>query len=304
MKRYKSHVIWLRGCRFFGAISQTERYQKYQVCLCSRGLFHGIRNRHYLSAAFNMKPERGDLKHVSVNPPSGNAVQQRNATVFKRLSKRYCKVTCFRFSHFTLILPSILTSLCLSVIHAQPHLSLSLSYGPFIPSVTRLSWGVQAGAELTVQEVSARRPLPAVSSPHVFLMTSLSIYKANGFLRVAICLFVDSGLYFLLYFMENIYISKEPEHMRHEGLIGGSLFRKNSMQNWNLHRICRSSVDGKKKKEKKKSPTAAQTPVLGKWLNWAWKKETKQPPGGHHLNSGFLDGLLLILSFLYQLAGV
>lgn len=249
MKRYKSHVIWLRGCRFFGAISQTERYQKYQVCLCSRGLFHGIRNRHYLSAAFNMKPERGDLKHVSVNPPSGNAVQQRNATVFKRLSKRYCKVTCFRFSHFTLILPSILTSLCLSVIHAQPHLSLSLSYGPFIPSVTRLSWGVQAGAELTVQEVSARRPLPAVSSPHVFSMTSLSIYKANGFLRVAICLFVDSGLYFLLYFMENIYIYKEPEHMRHEGLIGGSLFRKNSMQNWNL---CRSSVDGKKKKRKEK----------------------------------------------------
>lgn len=201
MKRYKSRVIWLRGCRFFDAISQTERYQKYQVCLCSCGLFHGIRNRHYLSAAFNMKWEHDEFKHVSVKPPSGKAVQQRNATVFKLLSKRYRKVTCFLFSPFTLILPSILTSLCLPVIHAHPHLSPSPSCGPCIPSsVTRLSWGVQAGAGLTVQEVSARWPLPAVSSPHVCLMTPLSIYKANGFFCVwqfVFFFFADSGLFVL-----------------------------------------------------------------------------------------------------------
>lgn len=35
---------------------------------------------------------------MSVKPPSGKAVQQRNTTVFKLLSKRYRKVTCFLFS--------------------------------------------------------------------------------------------------------------------------------------------------------------------------------------------------------------
>lgn len=171
------------------AISQTERYQKYQVCLCSRGLFHGIRNRHYLSAAFSMKRERGNLKHVSVKPPSGSAIQHEKHYGVQAFKQKIPQSDVFFFPPTTLILPSILTSLCLSVIHAHPHLSPSLSRGPFIPSsVTRLSWGVQAGAGLAGREVSERWPLPAVFLPHVCLMTPLSIYKANGFLRVAICL--------------------------------------------------------------------------------------------------------------------
>lgn len=37
------------------AISRTECYQKYQVCLYSRRLFRGIRKQHYLSAAWMWK---------------------------------------------------------------------------------------------------------------------------------------------------------------------------------------------------------------------------------------------------------
>lgn len=39
----------------FDAISQTVHYQKYQVCLYSLRLFHGIRNQHYLLAAWMWK---------------------------------------------------------------------------------------------------------------------------------------------------------------------------------------------------------------------------------------------------------
>lgn len=53
----QERVVWLQGWSAVStnAISQMECYQKYQVCLYSRRLFHRIRNLHYLSAAWMWK---------------------------------------------------------------------------------------------------------------------------------------------------------------------------------------------------------------------------------------------------------
>lgn len=54
----------------FDAISQTEQYQKYQVCLYSRRLFHRIRKQHYL-CSLNAKIDQAGFKCVSVKEHSG-----------------------------------------------------------------------------------------------------------------------------------------------------------------------------------------------------------------------------------------
>lgn len=71
-----------------------------------------------------------------------------------------------------IILPSILTSPCLSLIHAH----LLPDRGSSVPpSVTLLSRGERAEAGPTVQEVSEGWPLPAVCPAPVCSMTGLSI---------------------------------------------------------------------------------------------------------------------------------
>lgn len=80
MKRYKSRVIWLRGCLFIfffflpmRSLRQSAIRNIRYACVAA-GYFTGLE-----TSIISQQPF--DFKHVPVKPPSGDAVQCRNATV-------------------------------------------------------------------------------------------------------------------------------------------------------------------------------------------------------------------------------
>lgn len=131
--------------------------------------------------------------------PSGNVVQLRNALVFQALTQPPPPTTT-TVSLFSLtpVLPSILTSLCLPVIHAHPHLSPP-------QAAARSSLHPSLGCpEACRQEPGwlykrSRRGDHSLLSPRLMFAWwgDCPFTRQMAFLRAAIHLLVDSGLFFL-----------------------------------------------------------------------------------------------------------